>query len=153
MRKEFRACVKAPSGGIRQLLLCFEHHEPGRGHAGPLAFRTPDLDSSARIWKVMSPVDRKQWPAFYPYIARVLKTLDQPPNVCDVVFLAEDLLHEHFVNGTLPSAIPALVRPAESKRKIWLPRAHNFIERTPEHSSTAEPIVVIEETTEAVLAS
>ena len=151
MRDELGAGVKADGTGLRDILGCLEHDEPRRLHSGLFALPAPEFDGPEGVREERSPVDRQKRAALDADVPGIPKALDQPPDVREVVFLTERLLHEHFVHGVLPSSVPALVRPAQCEGKVGVPRREHLLERTLEHALPAEPVVVIKKPRDPML--
>ena len=62
------------------------------------------------------------------------------------------LADEHLMLLTIPAASPVFIRPTDTERKIGLAELENILERTSEQHLTVEPIVVVTEGEDPVLA-
>ena len=62
------------------------------------------------------------------------------------------LLHQDLLLGAVPAPRPVLVRPADAEREIERPVSQQLVERTLEQAPAGEPVVVVAEAVNAVLA-
>ena len=141
------------SAGFGKLFLRFELDEPWALHPRPLTFGPPQLNGSLGVGQILGSVDREEWSSLDPDVARILEALDQPADVLRIVFLAVHLLEEQLVGGALPPPVPALVGPAEREGKIRVTERAHLIEGPTQHPPSTEPVVVVEEARDPVLAS
>ncbi len=145
--------VEAEHGRVVQRLPRLEHDEPWGLHSRLVALATPQLNGAIRIREKMGTVDGQQRPAVDTDVPGVLEAFDQPSDVRDVILFAEHLLQNHLVERALPPAVPALVGPAQRERQVGLAGIEHLLERPIQHASSAEPVVVVQESRDPVVPS
>ncbi len=120
------------------------------GESQPLRLFAPDLRRSAHVGQELGAVDEHQRPAVDLDVAVVGEGPAEPPDVGEVVLVAERLGHQHLAAAGVPVACPFLVGPAEGEGEVGGPGSEHLVEGPLEESLPVEPVVVVDEARDAV---
>ena len=121
------------------------------GEAQPLRLGPPQVGGPLRVGQALCPVDEHQWPAVDLDVAVVGERGGQPPDVGQVVGVAELLGHQHPAGLGVPVAGPLLVGPAQGEGEVRGARGQDLVERSLEQALPVEPVVVVDEAGDPVL--
>ena len=131
-----------PSGG-RSVAL--HPAEVEIGDAQLLGLLPPEVEGPLGVGQLLGPVDEHERPTVDLDVAIVGKGGGQPPDVGQVVGLAELLGHQHLAGAGVPVAGPLLVGPAEGEREVRRTRGQHLVEGPLEQPLPVEPVVVVDE--------
>src|ERR1700730_17359179 len=98
MGHEFRSSIELDFRRIDDISSRLEPHKPRSGNSRKGTFLTPNLDGALRVGKVLGSIDRQQRSAIDADVAVILKGLDHPADVFDVVVFVEFLLDDELVS-------------------------------------------------------
>ena len=120
------------------------------GEPEPLGLGAPDLRRPPRVGELPGPVDQHEGPAVDLDVAVVGECGGQPPDMGQVVRVAELLAHEDLARLGVPVPGPLLVGPAEGDGEVRRSRGQDLVDRPLEEALPVEPVVVVDEPGDAV---
>ncbi len=144
--------VEPVAGGVDVALEVLHVREVEVGQAVLPGDFAPDGGGAPGVWQQFGPVDDEQRPPVDADVARVLERRDQAFDVGAVVVGAVVLREEHVLRAAVPHPRPVLVGPAQAEGEVGLATGQHLVERPLEDAPAVEPVVVVDEAADAVLA-